>query len=167
MGIRVEVKMPGIDRMLKIVADQKIGERVANAWVTIYRSFVRQRFARLSRGGGEWAPLKPSTIKRRRGGGGNAAILRDTGAMFAGLQPSLGGSSLLKSSPLKPVGFVATLESARQYKSGAGLADVAGYHHHGEGNLPARPILVQPPASTVNQMATKGQEIIAKALNDR
>lgn len=35
-----------------------------------YSTFARARFARLSRGGGEWPPLARSTIARRRFGGG-------------------------------------------------------------------------------------------------
>lgn len=168
MAIQVTVKLDGLDRLRKaILGNPALGERIAKAWATIYRAFVRQRFAAQSRGGGEWAPLALSTIKRRRGGGQGAAILRDTGALFASLQPNLEGAGLLKSSPLKPVGFRATLQSARTYKAGATLQEVAEYHHHGEGRLPARTILVAPPQSTIAQMAAHGKRIMVKAANER
>lgn len=35
-------------------------------WAWFYRSFARERFYRFSRGGGDWAPLRPATIRKRR-----------------------------------------------------------------------------------------------------
>lgn len=168
MAIEVRVKLDGLDRLRRaVLANPALGERIAKAWATIYRGFVRQRFAMQSRGGGEWPPLAQSTIKRRRGSGQGAAILRDTGALFASLQPNLEGAGLLKSSPLKPLGFRATLASSRTYKSGATLQEVAEYHHHGEGRLPERTILVMPPQATIGQMASQAKRIMVKAANER
>ena len=35
-------------------------------WAWYYRTFAKERFYRFSRGGGDWAPLKASTIRKRR-----------------------------------------------------------------------------------------------------
>lgn len=64
--------------------------------------------------GEPWAPLAESTIRRK----GKSTILEDTGAMMA-----------------SPV--VVVTESSIE----ATVADPAGYHQEGGGNLPARPIL--------------------------
>jgi phage gpG-like protein len=41
-------------------------------------------------GRGKWAPLKPETIARRRGGGGGAKILQDTGLFAGSITPDFG-----------------------------------------------------------------------------
>jgi hypothetical protein len=105
-------------------------------------------------------------LKRRRGGGQGAAILRDTGALLASLQPSLGSGSILKTTP-RPLGFTAFLGGSGGYSNGPTLTQVAEYHHRGGGNLPSRKILVVPDRATVDSMAAKGKQIIVAALNDR
>lgn len=166
--IVVKLKLDGLDRLKKAaLSNPALGAAIGNAWSIIYRSFTRMRFYKLSRGGSEWPALKPSTLKRRRKGGGGAAILRDTGALFAALQPSLGTGGLLQSTPLKPIGFKGELKSAASYKGGPSLADVASYHHHGEGRLPVREILAQPDEAALRQMKQHGKRIMVKHLGDR
>jgi phage gpG-like protein len=41
-------------------------------------------------GRGKWAPLKQATIDRRRGGGGGAKILQDTGLFAGSITPDFG-----------------------------------------------------------------------------
>lgn len=168
--MQASVNIEGLKRLRKAVdANPALGRDIAKAWEIIYRSFTRLRFLRLSRsgGGGEWPALKPSTIARRRKGKGkgSAAILRDTGMMFASLQPSLGGNGLLQSEPL-PVGFTAFLGGDQQYKNGPTLQQVAVWQHKGAGRLPARPILAVPESSTIAQMSAKAKQIAVKYLND-
>ena len=69
-----------------------------------YLSFVKRRFVRFSRGGGDWKPLAASTVKsrsrtstgrrrhraaaavvRQTGTGGRVAILRNTSTLLAAL----------------------------------------------------------------------------------
>jgi hypothetical protein len=40
--------------------------RMFKRWGEFYRSFAKERYVIFSRGGGDWAKLKPSTIARRR-----------------------------------------------------------------------------------------------------
>src|SRR5690606_2448423 len=109
--------------------------------------------------------LKPATIARRRGGGGGAAILRDTGALLASLQPELNQGGLMQTTPLQGIGFRAELSGNGTYASGPTLAEIASYHHHGEGNLPKREILVQPDGQTVQNMVDHAERILADHLN--
>ena len=167
MSIKVTVKVPGIDRMRKaLVNNPRLSTSIAKAWSTLYRAFIRQRFHKFSRGGGDWAPLKASTLKRRRKGKGTgeAAILRDTGALFAALQPTTGFEGLIQSTP-RPLGFTAFLGGGKSYKTGATLVQIAEYHHFGEGRLPARAILVQPDITVIDRMGKVGVKILTDELN--
>ena len=169
MAIEVKVKIDGLDRLRKAIqANPALGRDIAAAWSTIYRAFVRQRFVAQSRGGGEWPPLAASTVARRRKGRGNGspAILRDTGALLAALQPALGNEGLLQATP-RPLGFTATLGGGRSYKNGATLVEVATYHHEGAGRLPARTILVVPKAQTIRTMSAKAKQIMVRFMNGR
>jgi hypothetical protein len=169
MAIEVKVSIPGLARLRKAVLNNPaLSRAISGAWSTIYRSYVRQRFAKFSRGGGDWAPLSAATLAgRRKGkGSGNAAILRDTGAMFASLNPSLGSGGLLQSIP-RPMGFTAVLGGSQTYKSGPTLTEVASYHHHGDGNLPERVILAQPDRATIANMGEHAHRIMVKFAGNR
>lgn len=169
MAIEVKVKIDGLARLRKAAFhNPALGREVAGAWSIIYRAFTRMRFFKLSRGGGDWPPLKASTLRQRRKGKGEgtAAILRDTGALFASLQPDLGTGGLIQSEP-RPLGFTAFLGGGQTYQSGPTLAEVATWHHTGAGNLPVREILVQPAPPTIAQMGRKAKEIMVKFLKDR
>lgn len=169
MAIEVKVEIEGLKRLRKQVdRNPALGKEIANAWSIIYRAFTRQRFHRFSRGGGDWAPLAESTLKRRRKGSGegNAAILRDTGAMFAALQPALGSAGLLQSEP-RPLGFTAFLGGTQSYANGPTLVEVAEFQHKGGGRLPSREILVQPDVGIIKQMSAKAKQIVAKLLGGR
>jgi hypothetical protein len=167
MGLEIQVNVGGLEKLRKaVLANPALGRAIAHAWELVYRSFTRLRFAKFSKGGGDWAPLKPSTLKRRRGGGGNAAILRDTGAMFASLQPTTDSGSILQSTAL-PFGLRMDLEGAKSYANGPTLAEVATYHHKGGGRLPAREILVKPDQKTIESMASHAKRIVVKHANAR
>lgn len=169
MSIKVTIKTPGLDRMRKAIKNNpRLSSSIVNAWSIIYRAYIRQRFLRLSRGGGEWPPLKQSTIKARRKGKGDGspAILRDTGALMASLQPSLGTGGLIQQTP-RPLGFTAFLGGGGTYKSGPTLTQVATWQHEGAGRLPARPILVQPDATTIDRMGQVGLRIVTDELNSQ
>lgn len=137
----------------KTVLKKKIG--------AIYRSFAMQRFSRLSRGGGgEWRPLSPKTIARRRKK--SSSILIDTGTLFAVLSPAPSSAWLEQDrsngfrfgygGPTKAPGANAT------------LADIASFHHEGAGHLPARKIIVEPDTETLNIMTKRIVEWLAKQI---
>lgn len=155
--------------------------RALRQWAARYRSFTRERFDRYSKGGGDWEPLAASTLRARRKGkqgtnklGGtvarrnkagklvdkagkfvtavNAAILRDTGVLFAALRPTFGQPGQVEEVTEfgVRVGFGGT---AQHPGGGATIAEIAAFHQFGTGRMPARPILVDPDAATLAGMA--------------
>lgn len=171
MAITVKIKMPGIAKLRRqLEGNERLNGAIADAWSTLYRSWARQRFDKLSKGGSvdgdSWKPLAPATIKRRRKGrgSGNAAILRDTGALFAAMQPSVSGG-LLSSSTLRPVGVRVELAGPARHKSGPSLVEIATFHHEGGKRFPAREILVRPDQATIDKMVAVAGRIITRELN--
>lgn len=144
-----------------------------DAWATLYRSEMKQRFMRLSRSGGgdEWPPLKPSTIWARRhgkaggfkrgrsahrkaeaSGGGQVSILWDTGILLATLNPQFGPGQIQRRIPNGieiGIGGSATHPGSRLT-----VGQLAAIHHFGvpSRGIPARPIFVSPSKATVERM---------------
>ena len=164
--------------------------RAVKQWAVIYRAWAKERFSRLSRGGGGWAPLKPATIEARRKGKertikswrhrgkrgkkkrwrsttktvakGTVAILIDTETLIGGLDPSFNPA---KGALQKDIPFGVTVGyggRAKHEESKGTIALIAHAHQTGNKarNLPARPIIVEPPKRVVEQMA----EVAEKAL---
>lgn len=137
--------------------------RLRKRWRLRYLNFVRVRFLKYSRGGGDWRPLAPATIAARRRGrkrgvpirvnaartGGSAAILRDTGTMFRALD--IGDQSNAK--PITHgvrVGFIGRQRAATiNGKNVLTVAELASYHQNGGGRLPKRPMIVDPDRATL------------------
>ena len=87
-------------------------------------------------------------------------ILRDTGALFASLQPGLGASGSLQTLD-KPMGIEFML-------GGSPLSTLAGYHQVGDParNRPPREIMVVPPESEQKKMGNAAAKIITKYLSE-
>lgn len=141
-----------------------IDEVVLTQWDARYRAFAGRRFSQNSRGGGDWAPLKASTLRRRRKGRGRglvAAILVNTATLknvlvfkFAGaggqLREFLRGGNRFRG---VRVGFGGPAKHPSGSKTIAGIANI---HQAGnsKGNLPARRIIVEPDDKTMQGMAS-------------
>lgn len=127
-----------------------------------YLAFVRRRFVKYSRGGGDWPDLKRSTKMGRRSKfkkkgrrrnkaqinqtltAGRFAILRDTGLLFSALSFGNPGNLYKKI----PYGIRVGFGGPTKHHGGkATIADIAGYHNTGEGNMPKREIIVEPDSS--------------------
>ncbi len=152
-------------------------------WAVRFRSFLQERFDRLSKsGGGEWAPLKASTKRRRRKGKGRTvkargktrtfaqgtvSILRDTGTLFGALHPQFTHKPGQLQQDI-PMGVRVGYGGPAKHPGGkASIADIAHFHQVGNlPHLPARPIIVDPDQHTVNQMARDMERALIQANRD-
>lgn len=135
--------------------------RAMRQWAERYRSFAQLRFDSFSKGGGDWAPLKESTKKRRRkarkgrlkGAARSFSILRDNNLLFPALTPvwNRKPGALQKDITF---GVRVGYGGPAKYPGGkATIADIATFHDTGAGNLPKRQIIVVPDAKTLTAMA--------------
>ena len=178
-----KVNLKGLDQFLnELDHDLRAGGQltggspISNAikqWAVRYRSFIQERFVLFSRGGGDWAPLKPATIKRRRKGRGSgliAAILRDTNTMFAALNPEFTGKpgAIQEKIPFGVrVGFGGPGRYSKRGKVGkATIADIASFHQRGAGHLPKREIIVEPSQKVVDLMAEDMRRALKRLAED-
>jgi hypothetical protein len=134
-------------------------------WAARYLGFAQRRFARQSRGGGEWPRLAQSTVqKRRRGGrsrggsnqvatnpratGGRVAILRDTGTLYGALDIGARSNTRRINNGIR-VGFMGQQPHGN---SRITIAHLAAIHQFGRGRVPKRPIIVEPDRPTIEGM---------------
>lgn len=172
---------------------QSVGElvlrRMLKQWGVRYIEFVRRRYMRLSRsnGGGEWPPLSPITIaKRRQGkrgtsrvrdpvtrefvrGAGTAAILVDTGSLIAALNIGAPGNLFRNMSNGRlRVGFAPTRHPGKPGEASiltfAEIATIHNFGRRGTPRIPARPILVAPDAATVAGMVSDTKRAVTDAI---
>lgn len=128
-------------------------------WAFIYRVFARRRFNVFSKGGGDWPPLARSTIAQRRVGkrtkkvGRRTSILRDTGTLYAALEPRMSRPPGALEKIFREGVEVGFGGPARHPKGRATIADIARFHDAGEGNLPEREIIADPNRKTMRKMA--------------
>ena len=95
-----------LERQLSSVSENLV-KKVLKLWGRAMMAYLDQRFKDYSRGGGDWPPLAPSTIRRRRPPAKikktkeqlniakhfeNVAILVDTGQLRAALNPRMTGA---------------------------------------------------------------------------
>ncbi len=133
-----------------------IGQGFAAAGL-VYMGFTRARYFEQSRGGGDWEPLAPSTLRGRRRGSrvqgarranqaasalaargvapSNAAILIDTATLVGSITP----------------GTHASEDIDGGIRVGTEVA-YARYHQDGGPHLPQREIFVQPDSATLSRM---------------
>lgn len=136
-------------------------------WAIRYRSYIQLRFDTFSRGGGNWRDLSPATKKARRGNkkakSRTFAILRDTGTLFAALNPVFSGAPGALQEQI-PFGIRVGYGGPQTYQKGtrATIADVASFHQNGvEPRLPKREIIVTPDEHLLDLMSKD----MTRALN--
>jgi len=118
----------------------------------MYRSFLKRRFVRLSKGGGEWPPLK---TPRKIGAIEYARVLWDTGVLIGALDPTFANLPGQLEADLRDGIRVGFGGPGRHPKGLATIADIAGFHQVGAGDLPIRRIIVDPDISTHLQIRTR------------
>lgn len=127
-------------------------------WGVIYRAAMQERFAKFSMGGGNWRKLRPATIRRRRQRidntrfGRTASILRDTGTLYAALNPVL---SLGSKEELTQFGIIVGFGGTSKHPSSRrkSIKEIAEIHQSGLGRSPKREIIVKPDRNTIAVMA--------------
>lgn len=130
-------------------------------WEARYRGFALKRFDVFSKGGGNWAPLAPATIRRRRAG--SSTILRDKNLLFNALNPAFQNAP----GSFSEIGdwIVITGYGGESRYTGKGsnvsIADIAEFHDKGDG-VPQRKIIETPDAGTVAAMARDAENDINK-----
>lgn len=123
-------------------------------WGVRNREFLQKRFARLSRGGGEWPPLKR---KRKRGKLSLARVLRDTGLLLAVLSPVFAGIPGAIEKKIRKGIRIGYGGPARHRDGTVAIAQIAHWHQVGAGNLPVRKIII-PPSQRVRRLMAKDLE---------
>lgn len=192
--VRVQIDAGGLDVLAESVArglrsasptgGQVHFRRMLKRWGVRYLEFTRRRYYRLARsgGGGEWPPLSPVTIARRRQGRagssrvrdpvtgqmvegvGIAAILIDTASLIAALNIGAPGSLFKETeNGTLRVGF-APVKHPGEDSGPLTFAEIARIHQFGAGRIPARPILVAPDATTLAGMASDAKRAVSDAI---
>lgn len=162
----VRVDVSGLQRMVSaMTVGSPLIRVVYKRWAARYRSFAQERFDTFSKGGGDWPPLKPATVRRRRRGrrkkAARAAILADTGTLKAALNPVFTGKPGQLQKDLVN-GIRVGFGGPGRYPDGTSIADIAGFHQVGAGNLPVRRIIVDPSRGVLDDMGRDLVEALAK-----
>lgn len=156
MSKSVKWDLKGFNNLKKMAAGGTETRRAMDVIGTLYLSFVRKRFNKMS--GGGWTPLKPETVKRKN----SSVILKDTALLFNALTPGAKGNlKRLKSNKGIRVGY-----SNATHSSGSTVTfqKLAAFHDEGAGNLPQREIFVEPDAPTKERMREALRHMIRNVI---
>jgi hypothetical protein len=155
VDVDVTVRLAGLNKMLKSLqhpAQSPEIREMLGKWAVVYRTFLTERFVRYSQGGGGWPALKYREPI--------PGILWDTGALLGALSPTdltaPGGiAEITPDGTGVKVGFggPAVHPTAERYGRMTTIAEIAGFHQVGAGNLPIRDAMADPDAQTINDMA--------------
>lgn len=91
--MKAKLKLEGLEKVLSRI--QTVASRVKDTaplmarLATLGFKDVIDHFSKEQGPEGKWAPLKPSTIARRRKKGGGAKILQDTGRLRGSIMPQV------------------------------------------------------------------------------
>lgn len=154
----VKVDLKPLERFRALIKNDSTWHKIGKQWAARYRGFVQERYDRYSKGGGNWPPLKPSTIARRRKR--SSVILRDKGILFAAVTPEFTGQpgAIEENIPFGVrVGYGG---SAIHAGTRTTIADIASFHQEGGPNLPKREIIVQPDDKTFTGMVSDAQRAV-------
>jgi len=160
-----------IEKQLRTASSGPV-QNAIKQWAYRYRSFAKARFAKFSRGGGNWKALEESTKRRRRKarkghkGPRGFSILWDTGTLIGALEPQMKMPGQLTENI--PFGVRVGYGGPHRHPGGrATIADIATFH---QGGIPVgkgrsgrrkREIIVEPDAQAVEDMT----EYMLRALD--
>ncbi len=171
----VVVKLEGLKRFQRSVSGDMRSRsngpvrKAITQWAAIYRAAMLERYTKASRGSGDWPPLKPNTIARRRKGKGvgpRASILVDTGILRGALSIEFSNKPGQLQQDL-PFGVRVGYGGPAQHDSGGPtVAQIANWHQTGAGRLPVREIIVSPTGKTLELMQKVMEAGIRKAAKN-
>lgn len=187
----VEIRLPEIESLILRLDDGTIAKEILHVWTQRVRTFLERRFDKNSRGGGDWRPLSPETIRRKMkkakanqkrnrrknraadfsaldSSFGGVSILMDTGVLRAALNPQKENPGYVQRQMINgeeatvSLGFGGDAKHPES-KSGITIVELARIHHFGtRRGIPARPIIVLPDDATWEDMRTRANRIIGK-----
>lgn len=167
MSVQAEViiNLSGLKKFAgRIKAGDELSRAITTRWAARYRGFILKRFDTFSKGGGNWPPLAPATVARRRKGDGSASptILRDKGLLFAALNPGLNAAPGSLTEHGKWFVVVGYGGASRYPDSSATIADIASFHNTGGGRLPQRKIIVPPSSELQASMIKDATDVLSR-----
>lgn len=139
-----------------------------NQWAVILARFWTARWSFFSAGGGNWKPLNPKYLAWKMRKGLLPLILRSTDLMFQAFAPENARKpgKLSEEIPFgMRVGFGGGMQYPHTSNPNITVARLAMMHQTGEGNLPARKIIVPPDQETRAQMRATMEEAIREAAH--
>jgi hypothetical protein len=163
--VHINVDMMPLEKYFKHIVQRgdKFNTALLTLWAVRYRREMLKRWKKLSRGGGEWPRLKPSTLRRRRNKNKKTAkILIDTGILRDALTPGMALDNKKPGAYSEPVYTGIKISTGirvgfggpeRHDEAGFSVAKLALWHHTGAGRLPVRQLLVDPSKQTVTGMS--------------
>lgn len=141
--LNVDGAIAASSRFIELMSDMQIGP-MAKANLDgsdVYQQAMRDRFDSYSLGGGDWTPLAPSTIRRKRNSSGANLILVENGDMRASLNRGDGNHFV------QP-----TRDGLREGSMDRKIA----FHNSGTSRMPRREVYTLPDGTVVTRMASIG-----------
>lgn len=162
---KVDIKTPTLDALrqgLRAGEDDALISKLLSQWAMRFRAWAQERF--LDEGDGSWPDLQDATIeeKDRHGSRHPTSILRDWDFMFHSLDAMFTGRDG---------------QYERQYNLGVEvgiggeethpdslltIGEIAAIHHMGEGDMPRRRVLEEPPGDVISGMIEDAQRILTE-----
>ena len=159
MASGVKFKFEGLRHIRKRLKDTSGPvDQMFKDWGEKYLGFVKRRFNKFSKGGGDWRKLDPATVRARRKGGkrksgkrkrakketSRVAILADTGILKGGLTVGKAGNLFKRTRKGIRVGFGGL--NIHPETKGLTIKALAVIHDQGlpKKGIPQRQILVKP-----------------------
>lgn len=118
-------------------------------WVLFYQEYLYNRYQAYARGGGDWAPLADSTVRKK----GHNLILIESGFMIENFNPTFRKPSQLSINI--PFGIRVQIPDVNHPEAKTSLYNLMSWHANGSSILPVRKIVVPPTSAVKKQMGDR------------
>lgn len=197
----IKVDFQGLKDLSKALDSKELKEKIAEESKWIIGNYLRRHYQMSSEGNGNWKPLNRATIRNRkpparigtknkdvtdvkRAFDRRASILKDTGQLFAALDPRLenppgreeivtiengkmtlefgyGGNDLWDNGELPEFRKKKKNGEPRKERKPITISALASIHHYGvPGRIPARPMVVPLDDKTTREIEDMIEEVI-------